>query len=186
MPVDHTALMQLGTHLLAALGEDPGREGLRDTPRRWADWWEEFINHDPGQVGTAFDTVTTDQLVIVSGMRVYSLCEHHLLPFWADVTIGYIATDRVLGLSKFARIAHKHAHQLQLQERLVHGIADEIAELTASPHVGVLAHGVHLCMAMRGVRTDAVMVTSVLRGNFRDDARTRAEFMALGQESRRG
>lgn len=185
-PADVDELEMIGRELLLAIGEDIGREGLRDTPRRFAAWWGEFINYDPGRLDTAFETVTTDQLVAVTGMRVWSLCEHHLLPFWADVSVGYIATDRVLGLSKFARIAQKHAHRLQLQERLVHDIADEVQELTGSANVGVVARGVHLCMAMRGVKTDATMVTSVLRGMFRDDARTRAEFMTLADAPARG
>ena len=116
--VDYSRLLELGRELLIAIGEDPDREGLLDTPRRWADWWREFIEYDPGTTETTFQSTTADQMVCVSGMRVFSLCEHHLLPMWCDVSIGYIAGERVLGLSKFARIAHQFAHQLQIQERL--------------------------------------------------------------------
>lgn len=179
-------LEDVGLELLRAIGEDPARDGLQDTPRRFAAWWQEFIDYDPGDVGTAFQIVTADQMVAVTGIRVYSLCEHHLLPFWADITIGYIATTRVLGLSKFARIAHQAAHRLQLQERLVEEIANAVHDATESEHVGVIARGEHLCMTMRGIRSPAIMLTSVLRGNFREDARTRAEFMALQTESSRG
>lgn len=180
-PVDHLALLRIGRELLVALGEDPDRPGLRDTPRRFADSWREFLDYDPGRTGTAFESVTTDQMVIVSGIRVYSFCEHHLVPFWCDIAIGYVATDRVLGLSKFARVAHQCAHRLQVQERLTHQVADEIQRLTGSPDVAVLASGVHLCMAMRGIRTPATMTSSVVRGVFRDSESARAEFLSLAR-----
>lgn len=165
--------------LLAAIGEDPDREGLRDTPRRFADHWAEFIDHDPGRTDTAFQAPGTDQMVVVSGIRVWSICEHHLLPFWCDLAIGYVAVDKVLGLSKFARIAHHAAHRLQLQERLAQQVADQVEAASGSPHVAVLARGEHLCMTMRGVRSPALMASSVMRGVFRDDPSTRAEFLGL-------
>jgi len=160
-----------------AIGEDPERPGIVKTPYRFAKWWREFIEYDPGKIDTVFEAVTTDQLVIVSGMRVWSVCEHHLLPFWCDISVGYLATDKVLGLSKFARIAHKHAHKPQIQERLVHEIADEVQAITGSPHVAVLGQGKHLCMIMRGVKTDGLMVSSVMRGLFRESGSASAEFM---------
>lgn len=165
--------------LLELVGENPDREGLRDTPRRWAAWWREFTSYDPGTVDTTFASVHTDQMVAVTGVRVWSLCEHHLLPFHADLTMAYIADDRVLGLSKFARIAQQHAHQLQVQERLVANIADHLAYLTGSAHVAVVAAGEHLCMTMRGVKAPATMHSSVMRGAFRDDPEARAELFAL-------
>lgn len=176
--VDVPALERIGRELLVAIGEDPDREGLRDTPTRWARWWREFIEHDPGRVETAFTSATADQMVVVSGMRAWSLCEHHLLPFWCDVTVAYIPAGRVLGLSKFARVAHKHTRRLQVQERLVGGVADEVADLAGTSDVAVVARGEHLCMTMRGVRTPAMMTSSVLRGAFRDPA-ARGEFLAL-------
>jgi GTP cyclohydrolase I len=172
-------LLDVCRNLLLELGEDPDREGLRDTPRRWAAWWREFTSYDPGQLATHFSSVDVDQMVLVSGMRLWSLCEHHLLPFSATVAIGYIADQRVLGLSKFGRIAQKHAHRLQVQERLVADIADEVERLTASHDVAVVARGEHLCMTMRGVSTPALMTTSVMRGAFRTDASARAEVLAL-------
>ncbi len=176
--VDFDALRRIGRELLVALGENPDREGIQDTPDRWARWWREFVEYDPGTVDTSFESVTTDQVVIVTGMRVWSLCEHHMLPFWADVSIGYIPQGRVLGLSKFARIAHRHAHQLQIQERLVQAIADDVERLTGSDSVAVIARGEHLCMTMRGIRTPSHMISSVMRGAFRkDDARL--EFLQL-------
>lgn len=174
--------------LLVALGEDPNREGLLDTPRRVADMWAEFLDYDPGRLGTMFESETVDQLVVVSGMRVWSMCEHHLLPFWCDVAVGYLsqpaadaggtAAPRVIGLSKMGRIAHKHAHRLQLQERLVSGIASDLRAALGHAHVAVVARGEHLCMTARGVRTPHRMTSSDLHGAFREPA-LRAEFLAL-------
>lgn len=169
--------------LLYAIGEDPEREGLRETPARVARAWLEFANYDAGSVDTAFESVETDQMVVLKGIRVYSICEHHLLPFWADVSIAYLTGDKVLGISKLARIAQKHAHKLQLQERLTQEIADEVAQLAATEHVAVHASGQHLCMQMRGIRSDATMVTQVVRGVFREDPRTKSEFLSLVQAS---
>lgn len=170
---------QLIRDLLITLGENPERAGLVDTPRRVAQWWEEFLWYDPGTLDTCFESVSVDQMVIVSGMRVWSLCEHHLLPFWCDVAVGYIAEERVLGLSKFARIAQKYAHCLQLQERLCDQIAGEVESIVGSSHVAVLTKGQHLCMQMRGVKTCGTMISSVMRGRFRSDATTRMEFLQL-------
>ncbi len=177
--VKYETLKDIARELLCAIGEDPDREGLWETPRRFADWWREFIEYDAGTMTTYFETLSTDQMVVVSGMRVWSLCEHHLLPFWCDISIGYIATSRVLGLSKFARIAHKYAHRLQLQERLTHQIADEIAGVTQSSDIAVLAQGEHLCMEMRGIRTNGRMTSSVMRGLFRERDAARMEFLRL-------
>lgn len=178
--VDFARLEKIGRDLLLAIGEDPSREGLRDTPARWARWWREFIEYQPGNLGTAFEAITTDQLVAVTGIKVWTLCEHHLLPFWCTVSFGYIARDKVLGLSKFARIAHAEAHKLQIQERLVHTIADKVAELTGSPDVAVIGTGQHLCMVMRGVKTPGLMHSSVMRGRFRESGKVREEFLSFG------
>jgi GTP cyclohydrolase I len=179
--VDQLAVQAACRALLVALGEDPDRDGLRDTPARWARWWAEFIDHEPGRTDTTFDAVAVDQLVLVRGVRVWSLCEHHLLPFWCDLSIGYLTGPRLLGLSKLARVAQAHAHGLQVQERLVEGIAAEVASVTGSPDVGVVASGEHLCMTMRGVRCPATMVSSALHGRIRQDPALRAEFMALAR-----
>jgi GTP cyclohydrolase I len=165
--------------LLLAIGEDPEREGLRETPRRWADSWREFIEYDPGTTETTFSSLTSDQLVCVSGIRVASLCEHHLLPFWCDVSIGYIPDEKVLGLSKFARIAHQFAHRLQLQEQLGRQIANEITRITGTMNVAVVLKGEHLCMTARGIRTPGRMTSSVMRGVFRTESATRMEFLRL-------
>jgi GTP cyclohydrolase I len=123
-----------------------------------------------------------DQMVCVSGMRVWSYCEHHLLPFYCDVAIGYITADKVLGLSKFARIAHQFAHQLQLQERLGLQIADEVGRITGSEDVAVVLKGHHLCMESRGIQTPGTMTSSVMRGAFRNLFETRMEFLRMIDE----
>jgi len=179
MAVNLEELERIGLDLLVALGEDPTRPGIEETPARFARWWAEFVDYEPGNVATTFEACDVDQMVAVTGVRVWSLCEHHLLPFYADLTLAYIAHERVLGLSKFARIAHRHAHQLQVQERLVTAIADEIAHTTGAESVAVIAKGEHLCMTMRGIRTPAIMHSSVTRGLFRADPAARAELFAL-------
>lgn len=179
--VDYPRLLELGRELLIAIGENPDREGLLDTPRRWADSWREFIEYDPGTTETVFESVSIDQMVCVSGMRVSSMCEHHMLPFWCDVSIGYITGEKVLGLSKFARIAHQFAHRLQLQERLGHEIADEISRILGTENVAVVLKGEHMCMTTRGIRTPGLMTSSVMRGVFRAEYETRMEFLRLIQ-----
>jgi GTP cyclohydrolase I len=104
--------------LLIAIGAALILRDWRETLRRFSSMWREFVNYDPGTTETTFASASSDQMVCVSGIRVWSICQHHLLPIWADISIGYIATDRILGLSMFARFTQKYAHQLQLQERL--------------------------------------------------------------------
>jgi GTP cyclohydrolase I len=176
---DYTELRRIGYELLLALGEDPTRPGLRETPHRFAAAWQEFMEYDPGTIDTTFESVTTDQMVVVSGMRVWSMCEHHLLPFWCDIAIGYIADEKVLGLSKFARIAHSCAHRLQLQERLCQQIADAVEQIAGTDNVAVLARGEHLCMVSRGIRTEGLMTSSIMRGVFREKSEARMEFLSL-------
>ena len=177
--VDYPRLLELGRELLLAIGEEPDREGLRETPRRWAAAWREFMEYDPGTTETTFASMASDQLVCVSGIRVASLCEHHLLPFWCDVSIGYIPNAKVLGLSKFARIAQQFAHRLQLQERLGEQIADEISRITGTQNVAVVLKGEHYCMATRGIRMPGRMTSSVMRGVFRTESQTRMEFLRM-------
>lgn len=172
-------LEALGRTLLETLGEDPDREGLQDTPQRFARYWQEFLHYDAGAVDTTFHTTTVDQMVVVSGIRVWSLCEHHLLPFWCDLAVGYITRVKVVGLSKIPRICQRHAHKLQLQERLVDDIANELIRITESPDVAVVAKGVHTCMAMRGVKSEGAMTTSIMRGRYKSNHQTRMEFFKL-------
>jgi GTP cyclohydrolase I len=149
------------------------------TPDRVARFWTEFVDYDPGTIDTTFPVDHVDQLVAVTGIDVWSLCAHHLLPFSASVSIGYLADEHVLGLSKFARVAHDAAHRPTTQEQLVADIADTVVEVTGSEDVAVEASGLHLCMAMRGIRTPATMTTSVTRGRFRSQPDTRAEWLSL-------
>lgn len=178
MSVDHEAAKQATIDLMKAVGiaDSPHTQG---TPDRVARWWAEFMDYDPGSTETTFPIEHVDQMVVVSGIEVWSLCAHHLLPFSASVSIGYIADEHVLGLSKFGRIAHEMAHRPGTQEQLVADIADRVEKVTGTPDVAVTASGVHLCMAMRGIRTPATMTTSVARGMFRDRPETRAEWLAL-------
>lgn len=183
--VDYEKLLQVGKDLLIAIGEDPERDGIKDTPRRFASYWQEFIEHDCGNIEVDFDLIDTGQLVIVSGMKVWSMCEHHLLPFWCDVSIGYVPETKILGLSKFARIANRFAHRPQVQERLVHEIANEISRVTETENVMVLATGEHLCMKIRGVKSTGQMTTLSAKGVFSKDATIRAEFMQVVNQSSR-
>lgn len=175
--VSVSELTRIGEELLRALGQDLTAEDLRDTPVRFARWWQEFLEYDPGDLDRSFEFSQSAQLVMTSGIRVWSICAHHLLPFWCDVSIGYVPRSTVLGLSKFARCAHKHAHRPQLQERLCGDIAHEIEQLSGSPDVFVVARGEHLCMTMRGIRSAGLVTSTVVRGAFEHDAMLRSEFM---------
>jgi GTP cyclohydrolase I len=179
MSVDREKIKQLGKELLIAIGEDPNREGIVDTPKRFAKWWTEFIDYDAGDIERTFEISNANEIVAVTGIKVWSLCEHHLLPFNVTLSIGYIPNKKVLGLSKFARIAYKHAHKLQVQERLVNEIADELKQVTNSEDVAVIGSGEHLCMTMRGIKTFGSMKTSVMRGRFKDINMVRQEFLNL-------
>jgi len=172
-------LVDIGRRLLKEIGEDPERDGLRDTPERFARWWREFTDYDPGTISTLFETTTTSQMVTVSDIEVWSLCEHHLLPFRCTITISYKPTTTLLGLSKFARIAHHHAHRLQVQERLVSDIAHDVSKITNTPDVAVIAHGQHLCMTMRGIKTSANMTSTAYLGAYDTNPQLRTELHAL-------
>jgi GTP cyclohydrolase I len=172
-------LEAIARQLLIEIGEDPQRDGLRETPARFARWWREFTSFEPGTLDTTFPLLSLGQVVVVSDILVWSLCEHHLLPFSCRVSIAYRAKGRMLGLSKFARIAHQHAHRLQVQERLVADIAADVQRLTDSADVAVVGRGNHLCMEMRGIRTPALMTTSFFGGVFGETGAARQELFAL-------
>jgi GTP cyclohydrolase I len=178
-PFENDSLIDVARQLLEEIGEDPDRDGLRDTPKRFARWWREFIDYEPGSVETLFESTTTSQMVIVSDIQVWSLCEHHLLPFNCYVTIAYRPTGHLLGLSKFARVAHRHAHKLQVQERLTAEIAQAIADITGAADVAVIARGEHLCMTMRGIKTGALMTSTAFLGAFGEDNSLRGELLSL-------
>jgi GTP cyclohydrolase I len=170
--------------LLEELGEDTTREGLVDTPRRVA----ESLRHltegyglDPAEiVGDALFNEDYDDMVVVRGVNFFSLCEHHLLPFFGRAHVAYLPKGKVVGLSKVPRIVDAFAHRLQLQERLTRQIAEALNEVLEPEGVAVVIEARHLCLEMRGVeKQDTETVTSCMLGAFRDDLRTRAEFLDL-------
>lgn len=170
--------------LLAALGEDPTRDGLQETPRRVAkslDFLTSGYRTDLDHViNNALFDVDYSEMVIVRDIDFYSLCEHHLLPFFGKCHVAYLPSRKVIGLSKLPRIVDMFARRLQVQERMTEQIADAITSTIAPLGVAVVAEATHLCMAMRGVeKQNSTTVTSAMRGAFREDARTRHEFLEL-------
>jgi len=168
--------------LLTNVGEDPNREGLQRTPDRVARMYDELLagyHTDPVKmINDALFTVDYSEMVIVKDIDFYSLCEHHMLPFHGRVHVAYIPNGKVIGLSKIPRIVEMFARRLQVQERMTEQIADFINEIIQPQGVAVVAEGVHMCSMMRGVKkANASMVTSAVRGTFKNDSKTRAEFM---------
>lgn len=181
-PLDHDAIKAATTSILSAVGEDPSREGLQGTPRRVAKMYDELLagyRTDPVKLlnGALFE-VEYDDMVVVKNIEFSSLCEHHTLPFTGHVHVAYIPNKRVVGLSKIPRIVDMFARRLQLQERMTHQIAGFINEVLQPQGVAVVADGIHMCSMMRGVKkSDSSMTTSTMLGLFRDNAKTRSEFM---------
>jgi GTP cyclohydrolase IA len=181
-PLD--ALTRHYAALIAGVGEDLDREGLRDTPARAAKALA-FLTKGYGEtvaeiVNGAIFASDTDELVMVKNIELYSLCEHHLLPFIGKCHVAYLPAGKVLGLSKAARIVDMYARRLQIQENLTKQIAEAILGVTGARGVGVVIEAQHLCMMMRGVeKQNSVMTTSVMLGEFRTDTRTRTEFLNL-------
>jgi GTP cyclohydrolase I len=170
--------------ILEGIGDDPNRHGLRDTPRRVADAYEEIfagMGVDPSSILRAAHPEHYDEIVLVKDIPFYSVCEHHLLPFIGKAHVAYIPSgDRITGLSKLARVVEVLSRRLQVQERLTSQIADTLMEAIKPMGVLVVLSAEHLCMTMRGIKKPgATTVTSVVRGIFRDKAATRAEAMAL-------
>jgi len=170
--------------LLAELGEDPQRAGLIGTPDRVRRMYAELTDGygtDPESLlnGAAFE-VDYDEMVVVRDIEFYSLCEHHLLPFFGRAHVGYLPRGRVIGLSKIPRIVDMYAHRLQVQERMTQQVAAFLMERLDPKGVGCVVEATHLCTVMRGVRKqEATMVTSAMLGTFRADARTRSEFLTF-------
>ena len=170
--------------LIDFIGEDPDREGLRDTPRRAANAIEfltkGYRDDVDSIVNNALFQSNIDEIVIVKDIELYSLCEHHLLPFIGNCHVGYLPNGKVLGLSKIARIVEMFARRLQIQERLTQEIAQTVLDVTNATGVGVIVEAQHLCMQMRGVQKQhSSMKTSVMLGSFRSDSATRSEFLQL-------
>lgn len=184
MPVDLKKIEGLTRELLIAIGEDPGREGLQKTPSRVAKALEfltsGYRTHLKTVINDAVFTQSTNSMVIVKNIEVYSMCEHHMLPFYGRCHIGYIPTGRVFGVSKLARLVDMFARRLQLQERLTEQISQAVMETINATGVGVMIEARHLCMMMRGVeKQNSVMVTSSVLGTFRESQATREEFLSL-------
>lgn len=177
-------LTELFGEVLDELGLDRSQDGLRDTPRRTAqalayltkgyrESLDEVVN------GAVFDS-DNDEMILVKDIELYSLCEHHILPFIGKCHVGYLPTGKVLGLSKIARIVDMYARRLQIQETLTKQIAEVIMDITKAKGVGVVIEAQHLCMMMRGVeKQNSLMKTSMMLGTFRKDSRTRTEFLRL-------
>ena len=170
--------------MLAALGEDPTREGLVDTPKRVENALRFLTSGYEADVDSVLNnalfTVDYNEMVIVKDIDFYSLCEHHLLPFFGRCHVAYIPSTRVVGLSKIPRLVEIFSRRLQVQERLTNQIAETIREKVNPLGVGVVMEATHLCMSMRGIqKQNSFAITSAMLGSFRQDARTRSEFLNL-------
>ena len=169
---------------LKAIGENPEREGLRDTPKRVSKAWKAIAGgygQDPDTlIRSAIFEVETNHMIIVKDIEVYSLCEHHMLPFFGRCHVGYIPRGKVVGVSKLARLADIFARRLQIQERLTNQIARALMDHLNPEGVGVVIEARHLCMMMRGVaKQNSSMITSAMLGSFHDSIATRNEFLQL-------
>ena len=177
-------LDRLYRDIISGVGEDPGREGLQDTPQRAARAMQ-YLTRGYSQtveevVNNAIFESDNDEMILVKDIELYSLCEHHLLPFIGKCHVAYIPTGRVIGLSKVARIVDMFARRLQIQENLTKQIADTLMAAIRPAGVGVIIEAQHLCMMMRGVeKQNSMMTTSMMLGSFRDHDRTRSEFLKL-------
>jgi GTP cyclohydrolase IA len=178
------SIAELVRRMLQLIGEDPDRDGLRHTPERFEKalrFLTSGYEQDPGKLlNGAMFSVCYDQMVLVKDIEVYSLCEHHMLPFFGKCHVAYIPNKKVVGLSKIPRLVNMFARRLQIQERLTNQIASAIQENISPLGVGVVIEARHLCMVMRGVeKQNSQTVTSAMLGAFRDNVQTREEFLSL-------
>jgi GTP cyclohydrolase IA len=178
------AIADLVRQMIAQIGEDPNREGLRRTPERFEKalrYLTSGYRQDPDKIlNGAMFSVCYDEMVVVKDIEVYSLCEHHLLPFFGKCHVAYIPNKKVVGLSKIARLVNMYARRLQIQERLTSQIAETIEEQLSPQGVGVIVEARHLCMVMRGVeKQHSTAMTSAMLGVFRENKQTRDEFLSL-------
>ncbi|MDM8009041.1 MAG: GTP cyclohydrolase I FolE [Phycisphaerae bacterium] len=187
-PVDLDRIAAAVREILLAVGENPDREGLKQTPLRVARMYAEVfsgLHESPRQYLRTFFTEQYDELVVLRDIPFHSMCEHHLLPFAGDAHIAYLPDGRIVGLSKLARVVEAYARRPQVQERMTSQIADLLMEELHAKGVAVILKATHLCMTCRGVKKPGtLMVTSALRGLCKSDARTRGEVMMLLAESR--
>jgi GTP cyclohydrolase IA len=177
-------IADLVRQMIAQLGEDPNREGLRRTPERFEKalrFLTSGYRQDPAKIlNGAMFSVTYDEMVVVKDIEVYSLCEHHLLPFFGKCHVAYIPNKKVVGLSKIARLVNMYARRLQIQERLTSQIAQTLEDQLSPQGVGVIVEARHLCMVMRGVeKQHSAAMTSAMLGVFRENKQTRDEFLSL-------
>jgi GTP cyclohydrolase I len=185
MPIDQARIEAAVTEILLAIGEDPKRDGLANTPSRVARMYAEIfagLDADPGEVLKVTFEADHDEMVLVKDIPFASICEHHLIPFIGKAHVAYIPNDdgRITGLSKIARLVEGFAKRPQVQERITSQIADTLERVLEPRGALVVVEAEHLCMSMRGVnKPGAITVTSAVRGLFREDARTRAEAMAF-------
>lgn len=181
--VDQAGVRDAVRRIIEAIGEDPSREGLLDTPRRIAEMYEELftgLHQDPQEVLSTSFQESHREMVILKNIPFYSLCEHHFLPFHGQAHVGYVPKGRIVGASKIARVVDILARRPQLQERLTGQVADAITEGLSPDGVAVVIEAEHLCMTMRGVqKPGTTLITSAIRGAFRRRAVTRSEFLAL-------
>ena len=181
--IDRDRVQAAVSEFLAAIGEDPAREGLRDTPRRIADMYAEVfdgLHTDPAEHLKVGFEVAHDEMVLLRNIPFYSMCEHHFLPCHGEAHVGYVPDGRVVGISKLARVVEGFARRPQVQEKLTTQIAEAIMDALHPDGVAVVIEAEHLCMTMRGVKKPGSrMVTSAMRGLFRESALTRAEFLSL-------
>ncbi|HEU4658388.1 MAG TPA: GTP cyclohydrolase I FolE [Capillimicrobium sp.] len=179
-PIDQAAVERASRDLLEALGADLADDGLRDTPRRMAETYAELLTPEPFSLTTFPNEEGYDELIVVRDIPFQSLCMHHVLPFHGVAHVAYLPADRILGLSKLARVVDLFARHLQLQERMTTQIAGWLQEELRPKGVGVVLEAEHLCMSLRGVQKPGTKtVTSTLHGLVRDDPRTRDEFLSL-------
>jgi GTP cyclohydrolase I len=179
---DEDAAEEAVSTLLRFIGEDPSREGLAGTPARVVRAWREMTagyQEDPAEILSRTFDESSDELIMLRGISFYSMCEHHMLPFYGEACVGYLP-GKVVGISKLARLINCFAHRLQVQERMTRQIADAIETHLDARGVGVILRAHHLCMGCRGVRQqDTDMVTSAMLGTLRTDATSRSEFLRL-------
>jgi len=182
-PVDLDRIAAAVREILSAVGEDPDREGLQETPQRVARMYEEMfsgLRKDPAVVLRKTFTEKYDEMVLVKNIRFESMCEHHLLPFFGQAHIAYLPNGQIVGLSKLARLVEILSHRPQVQERMTEDLADLVMQELNARGVGVVVEASHTCMSIRGVRkAESTCATSAMRGVFQSNLATRSEFMAL-------
>jgi GTP cyclohydrolase I len=189
--IDRDRVRHAVEEMIAAIGEDPAREGLIHTPTRIADMYAELfsgLNEDPREIlAVAFEDEEHEEMVVLKDIPFYSMCEHHFLPFHGVAHVGYIPRGRLVGISKLARVVDILARRPQLQERLTGQVADTIMEALGARGVGVVVEAEHLCMTMRGIKKPGSrLVTSANRGIFRTQSATRSEFFSILGNSQSG